>query len=52
MLKPPDPDEIKLDAGLVIRGVTVVLQDKDVLVRRSGLDLLLRILRLDGALLR
>ena len=51
MLKPPDPQVLAIDAGLVIRGVAVVLEDENVLVRRGGLDLLLRILRLDGRLM-
>ena len=36
--------------GLVIRGVAEVLQDENVLVRRLGMDLLLRILPLEGIL--
>ena len=51
MLKPPDPVEVALDVGLLIRGVSAVLEDANVLVRRNGLDLLLRCLRLDGTLL-
>lgn len=51
MLKPPDPTDVK-DAGLLIRGVAAVLEDENVLVRRTGLDLLLRVLPLNGALLQ
>ncbi len=52
MLKPPDPEETSIDAGLLIRGVVAVLEDQNVLVRRAGLDLLLRTLRLDGTIIR
>ena len=40
----------ELDVGLVVRGVAAVLEDENTLVRRGGLDLLLRILPLDGPL--
>lgn len=39
-----------MDVGLTIRGVAAVLDDQNVLVRRNGLDLLLRLLKLDGDL--
>jgi hypothetical protein len=52
MLIPPDPEVMTIDAGLIIRGVALVLEDENVLVRRGGLDLLLRVLRLDGDLMR
>ena len=52
MLKPPDPVESGIDAGLVIRGVAATLEDDNVLTRRSGLDLLLRVLSLDGSIIR
>jgi len=47
LVKPPEPD-IKLDLGLLIRGVAAVLDDENSLVRRGGLDLLLRIFPLNG----
>lgn len=40
------------DVGLLIRGVAAVLGDDNMLVRRGGLDLLLRILPIDGAILK
>ncbi|BEI90230.1 uncharacterized protein CcaverHIS019_0303000 [Cutaneotrichosporon cavernicola] len=40
------------DVGLLIRGVAAVLEDDNMLVRRGGLDLLLRILPIDGAILK
>lgn len=52
LLKPPDPHEVAIDAGLIIRGVAAVLRDENVLVRRGGLDLLLRILQLDNPLMK
>lgn len=52
MLKPPDPDVAGIDAGMVLRGVASVLEDGNVLVRRGGLDLLLRVVRLDGDLMK
>ncbi|KAK8861428.1 hypothetical protein IAR55_002247 [Kwoniella newhampshirensis] len=52
LLKPPATTEGGIGSGLIIRGVSTVLSDETVLVRRSGLDLLLRVVRLDGDLLR
>jgi hypothetical protein len=46
ILKPPDT----LQSGLLLRGIAAVLADEDVLVRRYGLDMLLRVLRMDEAL--
>jgi hypothetical protein len=46
LLKPPDD----LQSGLLLRGTAAVLADENVLVRRYGLDLLLRILPMDGEL--
>lgn len=48
------PEELvtSSDVGLLIRGVAAVLGDQNMLVRRGGLDLLLRILPLDGAIFR
>jgi hypothetical protein len=40
------------DVGLLIRGVAAVLGDDNMLVRRGGLDLLLRVLPIDGAILK
>ncbi|WWC60178.1 uncharacterized protein I303_102743 [Kwoniella dejecticola CBS 10117] len=48
LLKPPEEDP--QDVGLIIRGVSAVLTDENVLVRRHGLDLLLRILKIDEPL--
>ena len=48
---PPSTSE-RTDLGLMIRGVAAVLEDDNSLVRRSGLDLLLRVLPLDGELLK
>ncbi|WWC68766.1 uncharacterized protein I206_102700 [Kwoniella pini CBS 10737] len=50
LLKPPE--ESPQNIGLVFRGVSAVLTDDNVLVRRNGLDLLLRILRMDQPLFR
>lgn len=51
-VKPPDTVEDKSDIGLIVRGVAAALQDDNMLVRRHGLDILLRILPLDGTILR
>ncbi|WVQ73679.1 hypothetical protein IAR50_003259 [Cryptococcus sp. DSM 104548] len=48
MLKPPDHPEATVETGLLIRGFAAVLGDDNLLVRRNGLDLLLRVLRLDS----
>lgn len=48
MLKPPNLEQDKMDVGLIIRGVSATLHDESVLVRRTALDLLLRILPLTG----
>ncbi|WVW80007.1 hypothetical protein I302_101980 [Kwoniella bestiolae CBS 10118] len=50
LLKPPEQGDC--DVGLMIRGVSAALGDENVLVRRNGLDLLLRILRLDEPLFK
>ncbi|WVQ94532.1 hypothetical protein IAU59_001611 [Kwoniella sp. CBS 9459] len=50
LLKPPE--DLSKDSGLIIRGVSAALNDENVLVRRNGLDLLLRILQLDGDLMK
>ncbi|KAK1927398.1 Dopey, N-terminal-domain-containing protein [Papiliotrema laurentii] len=50
MVIPSDDDHQGIDVGLVIRGVAAVLEDENSLVRRGGLDLLLRKLPLDGKL--
>ena len=47
----PDPSD-HVDVGLVIRGVAAVLEDENSLARRGGLDLLLRVLPLNGALIK
>ena len=49
VLKPPDVDEVRVDAGLLIRGLAAVLQDDNMLVRRNGLDSLLRLLQIDSS---
>lgn len=48
------PEELATssDVGLLIRGVAAVLGDQNMLVCRGGLDLLLRILPLDGTIFR
>jgi hypothetical protein len=51
LLKAPQSNE-GLDAGLIIRGVAAVLEDENSLVRRGGLDLLLRVLPLSGVLVK
>ncbi|ODO06352.1 hypothetical protein L198_01584 [Cryptococcus wingfieldii CBS 7118] len=48
MLKPPDHPEATVETGLLIRGFAAVLGDDNMLVRRSGLELLLRVLKLDS----
>ncbi|KAK4687443.1 hypothetical protein P7C73_g2673, partial [Tremellales sp. Uapishka_1] len=45
MLEPPREAQY---TGLMVRGVAAVLEDENVLVRRSGLDLLLRVFVMDG----
>ncbi|WWC87738.1 uncharacterized protein L201_002630 [Kwoniella dendrophila CBS 6074] len=50
LIKPPEDDD--QDIGLVIRGVSSVLTDENILVRRYGLDLLLRLLKLDESLFK
>ncbi|OCF39597.1 hypothetical protein I317_06612 [Kwoniella heveanensis CBS 569] len=50
LLKPPV--ELITDSGLIIRGVSAALNDENVLVRRNGLDLLLRVLQLNGDLMK
>lgn len=52
MLKPPDTADMPVDTSMLLRGVTAVLEDDNSLVRRSGLDLLVRILPLDGDIIR
>ena len=51
LIQPPELRE-DLDVGLVVRGVAAVLDDENSLVRRGGLDLLLRILPLSGHLVK
>jgi hypothetical protein len=46
----PLESDTKLDTGLLLRGVAAVLDDENSLVRRGGLDLLLRIFPLNGAI--
>jgi hypothetical protein len=50
--KPSNILENKSDVGLMVRGVAAVLKDENMLVRRNGLDLLLRITPLDGPIFR
>nr|XP_031863087.1 uncharacterized protein CI109_001565 [Kwoniella shandongensis]KAA5530159.1 hypothetical protein CI109_001565 [Kwoniella shandongensis] len=52
LLKAPEASGGGIESGLIIRGVSAVLNDENVLVRRSGLDLLLRVIRLDGDTIR
>ena len=49
--KPPDPS-LGVENGLINRGVAAVLNDENVLVRRNGLDLLLRVLRIHEAIFK
>ncbi|ORX36308.1 Dopey, N-terminal-domain-containing protein [Kockovaella imperatae] len=51
MQKPPDPS-LGIENGLIIRGVAAVLNDENVLVRRNGLDLLLRVLRIHESIFK
>ena len=51
MPKPPDPN-LNIVSGLIIRAVAATLGDENMLVRRHGLDLLLRLLRLDQTMMR
>jgi hypothetical protein len=48
LVRPPEVDQNSADVGLIMRGVAAALEDENMLVRRNGLDLLLRILHLDG----
>lgn len=48
MAKAPELDADSSDVGLMVRGVAAALEDENMLVRRNGLDLLLRIILLDG----
>jgi hypothetical protein len=48
MIKPPEIAANSSDVGLMVRGVAASLEDENMLVRRNGLDLLLRITPLDG----
>ncbi|WWC97086.1 hypothetical protein V866_003964 [Kwoniella sp. B9012] len=50
LLKPPEQGDS--DVGLMLRGVSAALGDENVLVRRHGLDLLLRILKLNEPLFK
>nr|ODN87338.1 hypothetical protein L203_03611 [Cryptococcus depauperatus CBS 7841] len=52
MLKPPDHPDAFVEVGLLIRGLSASLDDGNVLVRRTGLDLLLRVLALESAVFR
>jgi hypothetical protein len=51
LVDPTEASETGSDVGLMIRGVAAVLSDDNMLVRRGGLDLLLKILPLDGPIL-
>ncbi|WRT65559.1 uncharacterized protein IL334_002504 [Kwoniella shivajii] len=46
------PEDTGQDVGLIIRGVSAVLTDENILVRRHGFDLLLRVLKLDESLFK
>lgn len=52
LIKTLEVVKYKSDVGLIVRGVAAVLQDETMLVRRTGLDLLLRILPIDGSVYR
>lgn len=52
MTKAPEVDANSSDVGLTVRGVAAALEDENMLVRRNGLDLLLRITPLDGSIFR
>jgi len=52
MTKAPEVDTNSSDVGLMVRGVAAALEDENMLVRRNGLDLLLRITPLDGSVFK
>jgi hypothetical protein len=52
MIKAPEVDANSSDVGLMVRGVAAALEDESMLVRRNGLDLLLRITPLDGSVFK
>jgi hypothetical protein len=52
LVRPPEVSENSADVGLVMRGVSAALEDENMLVRRNGLDLLLRIVPLEGEIFR
>jgi hypothetical protein len=49
MTRAPEMVNDSSDVGLTLRGVAAALEDENMLVRRNGLDLLLRITPLDGS---
>lgn len=52
LVEPSEELSSGADVGLTIRGVSAVLSDDNMLVRRGGLDLLLRALPLDGMIIK
>lgn len=52
LVKAPGTVANSSDVGLMIRGVAAALEDENMLVRRNGLDLLLRITPLDGVVFK
>jgi hypothetical protein len=52
LVRPPEVPENSADVGLVMRGVSAALEDENMLVRRNGLDLLLRIVPLEGEIFK
>lgn len=48
LVRPPEVSENFADVGLLLRGISAALEDENMLVRRNGLDLLLRLIPLDG----
>jgi len=52
LVKAPETVANSSDVGLMLRGVAAALEDENMLVRRNGLDLLLRITPLDGVVFK
>lgn len=49
-MAPPDEEqEPSVETGLLIRGLAAAVSDENMLVRRNALDLVVRHLKLDGA---
>jgi len=52
LVEPTEPLATGTDVGLMIRGIAAVLSDDNMLARRGGLDLLLKVLPLDGPIVK